>query len=80
MLQSKLQATQMQRFFLKPNMIAKYIAIVLVAALLVIGAICSYFIASEMTVKVNSNVEVNVGANSKKPTKVMHYNISKNGF
>jgi hypothetical protein len=59
-------------------MIVKYLAVVLVTALLVVGAICSFFIATGMTVEVKSNVEVNVGAIGESEA-VLHYNIIKKG-
>jgi len=59
-------------------MIVKYLAVVLVTALLVVGIVCSLFIATGMTVEVNSNLEVNVGASGGSET-VLHYNVIKKG-
>jgi hypothetical protein len=56
----------------------KYIAAILVVALLVVGVVASYFITSGMTVEVKSNVEVRIGVDHK-PAPTIHYHIVKEG-
>ena len=56
----------------------KPIAAVLIAAILTVGAVASYFIMSGMTVNVKSNVEVTVGVDHA-PAPTINYNIKKEG-
>jgi hypothetical protein len=56
----------------------KYLAAVLIVALLVVGVVASYFITSGMKVHVKSNVEVIVGVDHE-PAPVIHYHVTKEG-
>lgn len=56
----------------------KYIAAVLVVALLVVGAIASYFLNNGYTVRVQQNLDVEIGVDHK-PTPIIQYHIEKKG-